>query len=76
VAARNQEDAEGEKTAGEAAIQEFNLVDGGVGATELWRGAESHERSSRKSRIFWEVRQSKNLKGQPLAKTREGAKNQ
>lgn len=51
-------------------------MDDGIGATELWRGAESQERSFQESRIFWKVQRSEDLKGQPLAETKEGAKNQ
>jgi len=74
VAARYREDAEGEQTAREEAIPGDNVRGGGVGAAELWRGAERHERSSRRIASSGRPGSAKTSKVSREAKTREGAK--
>jgi len=76
VAARCQEDAEGEETAREAARVGGDPAAGGAGASGLWRGVKGEERSARKSRIFRAVGGVKTSEASQKAKALEGAKNQ
>jgi hypothetical protein len=74
VAARYQEDAEGEETAREAAARRGDPPSSGSGAITLWRGAKGYER------VVWGMtflRHSVKRKPQrpAQAKAREGAKN-